>query len=169
MSGCTAHAVSVLESDHGQVNSPSEIVTLIGRCCMTSDAGFARLIREIRSCTLCAASLPLGPRPIVRGSPASRLLVISQAPGTRGHETGLSFDDKSGDRLRQWMGIDRDLFYDESRVAVMGMGFCYPGRERNGGDLPPRPECAPLWHARLREHFAAVGLNLLVGGYAIRP
>jgi uracil-DNA glycosylase len=135
---------------------------------MAPDDGFAQLLSEIRGCVVCAAHLPLGPRPIVRGSPASRLLVISQAPGARVHETGLSFDDKSGDRLRQWMGIDRDLFYDESRVAVMGMGFCYPGRAPSGGDLPPRPECAPLWHARLREHFAAVGLNLLVGGYAIR-
>jgi uracil-DNA glycosylase len=129
---------------------------------------FAQLLGEIRACTLCVAQLPLGPRPIVRGSPAARLLVISQAPGTRVHQTGLSFDDRSGDRLRQWMGIDRALFYDESRVAVMAMGFCYPGRDKGGGDLPPRPECAPLWHPRLRPHFAAVGLTLLVGGYAVR-
>jgi uracil-DNA glycosylase len=88
---------------------------------MTSDAGFAQLIREIRGCTLCAASLPLDPRPIVRGSPAARLLVISQAPGTRVHETGLSFNDRSGDRLRDWVGIGRDLFYDESQVAVMAI------------------------------------------------
>jgi uracil-DNA glycosylase len=135
---------------------------------MASDDGFARLVGEIRGCTLCAAHLPLGPRPIVRGSPSARLLVISQAPGTRVHDTGLSFNDKSGDRLRDWMGIDRDSFYDESRVAVMAMGFCYPGREPKGGDLPPRPECAPLWHARLRPHFTAIGLTLLVGGYAIR-
>jgi uracil-DNA glycosylase len=135
---------------------------------MTSGESFARLLSEIRGCTLCAACLPLGPRPIVRGTPDARLLVISQAPGTRVHETGLSFNDKSGDRLRQWMGTDRDVFYDESRVAVMAMGFCYPGREPKGGDLPPRPECAPLWHPRLRPHFAAVGLTLLVGGYAIR-
>jgi uracil-DNA glycosylase len=112
--------------------------------------------------------LPLGPRPIVRGTPQARLLVISQAPGTRVHETGLSFNDRSGDRLRDWMGVDRDTFYDEARVAIMGMGFCYPGRDAKGGDLPPRPECAPLWHSRLRPHFAAVGLTLLVGGYAIR-
>jgi uracil-DNA glycosylase len=104
----------------------------------------------------------------VRGTPEARLLVISQAPGTRVHETRLSFNDKSGDRLRQWMGIDRDVFYDESRIAVMAMGFCYPGREPSGGDLPPRPECAPLWHPRLRPQFAAVGLTLLVGSYAIR-
>jgi uracil-DNA glycosylase len=134
---------------------------------MTEDES-ARLLAEIRGCTLCAADLPLGPRPIVRGTPQARLLVISQAPGTRVHETGLSFNDRSGDRLRDWMGVDRDTFYDEARVAIMGMGFCYPGRDAKGGDLPPRPECAPLWHSRLRPHFAAVGLTLLVGGYAIR-
>src|SRR6185312_6041410 len=98
-----------------------------------------------------------GPNPIVRGTKASRLLIVSQAPGTRVHETGLSFDDRSGDRLRDWLGIGRDVFYDEDRVAVMGMGFCYPGRDAKGGDLPPRRECAPLWHPRLRPHFAAAG------------
>jgi uracil-DNA glycosylase len=132
------------------------------------DHAFAALLTEIRACTHCAARLPLGPRPIVRGLPSARVLVISQAPGSRVHETGLSFDDRSGDRLRSWMGIDRDIFYDESRLAVMGVGFCYPGRAPNGGDLPPRPECAPLWHHRLRPHFAAVELTLLVGSYAIR-
>jgi uracil-DNA glycosylase len=135
---------------------------------MDTETAFTSLIREIRDCTVCAAHLPLGPRPIVRGTPAARILVISQAPGTRVHETGLSFDDRSGDRLRDWMGVDRAFFYDESRVAVMGMGFCYPGRAPNGGDLPPRPECAPLWHPRLRPHFAGARLTLLVGGYAVR-
>jgi uracil-DNA glycosylase len=135
---------------------------------MALDDGFTLLLREIRGCAVCAPHLPLGPRPIVRGSPAAEILVISQAPGTRVHETGLSFDDRSGDRLRLWMGVGRDIFYDESRVAVMGMGFCYPGRAPSGGDLPPRPECAPLWHPRLRPHFTAVRLALLVGGYAIR-
>jgi uracil-DNA glycosylase len=132
------------------------------------DQTFAALLTEIRVCTLCAPYLPLGPRPVVRGLPSARLLVISQAPGSRVHETGRSFDDRSGDRLRSWLGIDRDAFYDESRVAVMPMGFCYPGRAAKGGDRPPRPECAPLWHPRLRPHFAAVELTLLVGGYAIR-
>jgi len=133
-----------------------------------ADDEFTRLLAEIRGCTRCAADLLLGPRPIIRGAPEARLLVISQAPGTRVHETGLSFNDRSGDRLRDWMGIGRDIFYDEAQVAVMAMGFCYPGREPKGGDLPPRPECAPLWHPRLRPHFNAVGLTLLVGGYAIR-
>jgi uracil-DNA glycosylase len=136
---------------------------------MAPDDDFTRLLDDIRACTRCAASLPLEPRPIVRGLPSARLLVISQAPGTRVHETGLSFNDRSGDRLREWMGVDRQIFYDESRVAVMAMGFCYPGRDaKSGGDLPPRPECAPLWHKRLRPHFGAIDLTLLVGGYAVR-
>jgi uracil-DNA glycosylase len=128
---------------------------------------FDRLLAEIRACTVCAAYLPLGPRPIVRGRPSARLLVISQAPGTRVHESGLSFDDPSGDRLRDWLGIDRETFYDETRVAVMGMGFCYPGRAGKGGDLPPRRECAPLWHAPLLALLPAVELTLLVGSYAV--
>jgi uracil-DNA glycosylase len=128
---------------------------------------FDRLIAEIRVCARCAADLPLGPRPVVRGRPSARLLIISQAPGTRVHETGLSFDDRSGDRLRDWLGLDRQRFYDETRVAIMGMGFCYPGRLDRGGDRPPRPECAPLWHPRLRPHFTEVRLTLLVGSYAV--
>ena len=105
--------------------------------------GFDALVTEIRACTACAQHLPLGPRPIVRGRPSSRLLIISQAPGTRVRETGLSFNDRSGDRLREWLAVDGDIFYDEARVAIMPMGFCYPGRDTQGGDLPPCPECAP--------------------------
>jgi uracil-DNA glycosylase len=126
-----------------------------------------RLFAEIRSCTVCAAHLPLGPRPVVRGSTTARLLIVSQAPGTKVHETGLSFNDRSGDRLRQWLGLDRDTFYDERRVAIMGMGFCYPGRDAKGGDRPPRPECAPLWHTRILAELLSVELTLLVGSYAI--
>jgi len=133
-----------------------------------SNAAFDRVLGEIRACRHCAGELPLGPRPIVRGRPEARLLIISQAPGTRVHETGLSFNDRSGDRLRSWLGLDRDTFYDERRVAIMGVGFCYPGRDARGGDLPPRPECAPLWHPRLRPHFGEIRLTLLVGSYAIR-
>jgi uracil-DNA glycosylase len=128
---------------------------------------FDRLVTEIRACRVCAAHLPLGPRPVLRGRPSARLLIISQAPGTRVHETGLSFNDRSGDRLREWLAVDRDTFYDESRVAIVPMGFCYPGRDLKGGDLPPRPECAPHWHARLRPLFPAIELTLLVGSYAI--
>ncbi len=129
--------------------------------------GFDRVIAEVRACTLCAAHLPLGPRPVLRGRPSARLLIISQAPGTRVHETGLSFNDRSGDRLRQWLGIDRDAFYDEERVAILPMGLCYPGRYPQGGDLPPRPECAPAWHARILALWPEIALTLLVGSYAI--
>jgi uracil-DNA glycosylase len=124
-------------------------------------------LAELRACTVCARHLPLGPRPVVRGRVSARLMITSQAPGTRVHETGLSFNDRSGDVLRSWLAIDRDTFYDENRIAVVPMGFCYPGRDGKGGDLPPRPECAPLWHARLLPHYPAVSLNLLVGSYAI--
>jgi uracil-DNA glycosylase len=130
-------------------------------------AEFDRLRAEIRACTLCAAELPLGARPVVRGLPSARLLIISQAPGTRVHETGLSFNDRSGDRLREWLGLDRDEFYDESRVAIMPMGFCYPGRLPNGGDAPPRRECAPRWHPGFRAFLPEIRLTLLVGSYAI--
>src|SRR5579863_2606471 len=126
-----------------------------------------KLFAEIRGCTVCAKHLPLGPRPVVRGSPSARLLILSQAPGTKVHDTGLSFNDRSGDRLRQWLGLDRETFYDEARVAVLGMGFCYPGRDAKGGDLPPRPECAPLWHPRLLAELPKAELTLLVGSYAI--
>ena len=133
----------------------------------TDEAAFSRLVAEIRACTICAPHLPLGPRPIVRGLPSARLLIISQAPGRRVHDTRLSFNDRSGDRLRAWLAIDRETFYDEARVAILGMAFCYPGRDAKGGGLPPRPECAPRWHAPLRAFFPAIGLTLLAGSYAI--
>src|SRR5262245_44141894 len=104
-----------------------------------TESSLDRLFKEIRGCTVCAAQLPLGARPIIRGRASARLLIISQAPGTKVHETGLSFNDRSGDRLRAWLNIDRDTFYDEARIAIVGMGFCYPGRDAKGGDLPPRP------------------------------
>jgi uracil-DNA glycosylase len=132
-----------------------------------ADGAFDRLIGEIQACAACVPQLPLGPRPVVRGRPTAQLLIVSQAPGTRAHETGLSFNDRSGDRLRAWLGLDRDGFYDEARVAVMPMGFCYPGRNAGGGDLAPRRECAPLWHERLRALLPNIRLTLLVGGYAI--
>jgi uracil-DNA glycosylase len=125
------------------------------------------LLREIRACAVCAAHLPLGPRPVVRGGTSARILLISQAPGTRVHETGLSFNDRSGDVLRGWMGIDRDTFYDEDKIAIVGTGFCYPGRDKAGGDKPPRPECAPLWQPRLVPLFPKVELTILAGSYAI--
>jgi uracil-DNA glycosylase len=126
-----------------------------------------RLLAAIRSCRVCAADLPLGPRPMVRASATARLLIVSQAPSIRVHQSGLSFNDRSGDRLRDWLGLDRATFYDASRVAIMPMGFCYPGSNGKSGDLPPRPECAPLWHAPLRALLPAIGLTLLVGRHAI--
>ena len=125
------------------------------------------VLADARACTVCAG-LPLGPLPLVRASASARLLIISQAPGTRAHARGLSFDDPSGDRLRDWLGMDRDVFYDEARVAIMPMGFCYPGRLPRGGDAPPRPECAPLWHAPIISAMPEIRLTLYVGSYAIR-
>jgi uracil-DNA glycosylase len=129
---------------------------------------FDRLLGEARACRHCDGELPLGPRPVLRGRPSARLMIISQAPGTHAHRSGLSFDDASGNRLRRWLALDRGSFYDETRIAIVPIGFGYPGRAARGGDLPPRPECAPLWHARLHPYFTAVKLSLLVGGYAIR-
>ncbi len=122
---------------------------------------------EARACTVCAGHLPLGPRPVFRVSGTARLLIIGQAPGTKVHETGIPWNDPSGQRLRGWLGMDRDVFYDQSRIAIVPMGLCYPGRLPNGGDNPPRPECAPLWQARLLGAMPAIRLTLLVGSYAL--
>lgn len=126
----------------------------------------APLLTDIRSCTICAAELPLGPRPVVRASATARLLIVGQAPGTKVHESGIPWNDPSGDRLRDWLQIDRETFYDESRIAIMPMGFCYPGVLPRGGDAPPRPECAPQWHDALLALMPSVELTLLVGQYA---
>jgi len=133
-----------------------------------SEFEFAALLAEARACRLCAEHLPLGPRPILRASPSARLLIIGQAPGTKVHESGIPWNDASGERLRQWLGIDRERFYDESRVAIIPMGLCYPGRNPKGGDLPPRPECAPLWHPKLMPHLEHIKMTLLIGTYAQR-
>lgn len=127
---------------------------------------FDRMLAQAKACRLCEAELPLGPGPVVRLSAATRLLLISQAPGTKAHETGLTFNDRSGDRLREWLGIDRDTFYGNERLGFMPMGFCYPGRDENGGDLPPLRRCASTWHPRLRPLLPRVELTLLVGQYA---
>jgi uracil-DNA glycosylase len=127
----------------------------------------AGLAAEIRACRVCAAHLPLGPRPVFRASATARLLIAGQAPGTKVHETGIPWNDPSGDRLRGWLRMDRNTFYDESRIAIVPMGFCYPGRLPNGGDAPPRPECATLWRARLLALMPAIRLTLLVGSYAL--
>ena len=129
-------------------------------------SGLEELLRDVRACRLCEAQLPLGPRPVVRMERSARLLIVGQAPGTKVHETGIPWNDPSGDRLRDWLQLDRETFYDASRIAIMPMGFCYPGREERGGDKPPRPECAPAWHAPLLAALPEVELTLLVGLYA---
>jgi uracil-DNA glycosylase len=123
------------------------------------------LLAEIRACQICAAHLPHGPRPVLQASATARLLIVSQAPGRKVHDSGVPFNDVSGERLREWLGIDRDTFYDANRVAIVPMGFCFPGSGR-GGDLPPRPECAPAWHPRLLPLLARVRLTLAIGQYA---
>jgi uracil-DNA glycosylase len=125
------------------------------------------LIEEVRACTVCAKSLVAGPRPIVQFSRASRLVVIGQAPGSKVHQSGVPWQDDSGDRLRDWTGLSTEEFYDPATVALMPMGFCYPGKGKSG-DLPPRPECAPLWHERILATLKDCRLTLLVGGYAQR-
>ncbi|MFO1059308.1 MAG: uracil-DNA glycosylase family protein [Dongiaceae bacterium] len=128
----------------------------------------ADLLAAARGCTLCAAHLPHGARPVLRLQGSARLLIVSQAPGARVHESGIPWQDASGDRLRDWLGLAPERFYDAGRVAIMPMGFCYPGRAPRGGDRPPRPECAPLWHPRLLPHLPALRLTLLVGAHAQR-
>lgn len=128
--------------------------------------GLAALLTEVRNCRLCAARLPLGPRPTLAAAPSARLLIIGQAPGRRVHDSGIPWNDRSGDRLRQWMGLERGDFYDEARIALIPTGFCYPGENPKGGDLPPRPECAPAWHPRLLAALPALRLIVLAGGYA---
>ena len=123
------------------------------------------LLTQIRACRICEAHLSLGPRPVLQASATSRLLVVSQAPGRKVHESGVPFNDVSGERLREWMGIDKPNFYDASRVAIVPMGFCFPGSAK-GGDLPPRPECAPTWHPRLLPLLTHVQLTLAIGQYA---
>jgi len=125
-----------------------------------------RLLHEISACRICHASLPHGPRPVLRVSRGARLLIISQAPGSKVHQTGIPWNDASGDRLRDWIGLDRSTFYGETRIAVLPIGLCYPGAAMNGGDKPPRPECAPLWHERVLDQLPNLRLTLLVGQYS---
>jgi uracil-DNA glycosylase len=124
------------------------------------------LLKDIRSCRACAAVLPLGPRPVLQISATARILIASQAPGTNVHQSGIPFSDASGDRLREWMGVTDETFYDARNVAIVPMGLCYPGRLASGGDAPPRPECAPLWRDRLLAHMPDLRLTLLVGTHA---
>ena len=123
------------------------------------------LLDEVRACTVCAPFLAAGPRPVVQFSTSARILIIGQAPGIKVHRSGVPWDDDSGKRLRDWTGLSIEDFYDPARVSLMPMGFCYPGKGVSG-DLPPRPECAPLWHDRILALLPADRLTLLVGHYA---
>ncbi len=126
-----------------------------------------QLLTRIRACTVCAEGLPAGPRPIVQAGTSAGIVIIGQAPGRRVHESGIPWADPSGDRLRQWLGLTGEQFYDADFVALVPMGFCYPG-STNSGDKPPRPECAPLWHEPLLEQLPADRLEIIVGAYAQR-
>ncbi|WDR05851.1 uracil-DNA glycosylase family protein [Devosia rhodophyticola] len=125
-----------------------------------------KILGEARRCQICAHELPMGPRPIIQAGTGARILIVGQAPGRKVHLSGVPWDDQSGDRLREWMGIDKARFYDPDCIAILPMGFCYPGAVAGGGDRPPDKRCAPAWHQRIREELPNVELTLLVGGYA---
>ena len=126
---------------------------------------FPALLTQVRACTLCAEHLPHGVRPVLQIHPLARILIAGQAPGRKVHDSGIPFDDASGDRLREWMGISRAIFYDPKKIAILPMGFCYPGTGKSG-DLPPRPECAPAWREQLLKHLSRLDVTLVVGQYA---
>lgn len=128
-------------------------------------ASFSSLLSDVRSCEICEANLPLGPRPILQLHPKARILIAGQAPGKKVHETGVPFDDPSGKRLREWLGITSEQFYDPKQVAILPMGFCFPGSGKSG-DLPPRSECAPAWRSQLIGHLKQLELTLVLGRYA---
>ena len=129
-------------------------------------ATVSTLVEEVRGCTICSEHLPLGPRPIFQLHPQARILVAAQAPGRKAHACGLPFADVSGDRLRNWLGISSETFYDPKRLAILPMGFCYPGTG-TAGDCPPRPECAPAWREKLLRHLGNLQLTLVIGRYAL--
>ena len=124
------------------------------------------LLHQIRSCSICTAHLPLGSRPVLQISGSAQILIVGQAPGRKVHETGIPFNDASGDRLRSWLGMSREEFYDDHKVAILPMGFCFPGTGKSG-DLPPRPECAATWRASLLSHLKNIKLTLVIGRYAM--
>jgi uracil-DNA glycosylase len=126
----------------------------------------ASLLTEVRACEICVAHLPLGPRPVLQMHTSARILIAGQAPGSKVHESGIPFDDASGDRLRTWLGISREVFYDANRVAILPMGFCYPGTGKSG-DLPPRTECAQTWRAQLLSRLKKLEVTLVIGQYAL--
>lgn len=123
------------------------------------------VLEEARQCRICESALPLGPRPIVQAEGTAKILIVGQAPGRRVHESGVPWDDPSGHRLRDWLGVDRETFYDPRIFAIVPMGFCYPGTGKSG-DLPPRRECAPQWHSKILDELGQVELTLLLSQYA---
>ncbi|QUM89759.1 uracil-DNA glycosylase family protein [Moritella sp. 36] len=123
------------------------------------------IVSDVKKCTLCEPDLPLGARPVLQIDTQAKILIAGQAPGIRVHESGIPFTDPSGDRLRQWMGIDKDTFYDAAKIAILPMGFCYPGKGKSG-DLPPRPECARTWRAEILAAMPNIELILVIGIYA---
>lgn len=125
------------------------------------------LLKDVKSCQLCAASLRHGVRPVLQASETARIIIAGQAPGSKVHASGVPFDDASGDRLREWMGVSREAFYDASRIAILPMGFCYPGTGKSG-DLPPRPECAPAWRQPILDLMPSVKQTLVIGAYAAK-
>src|SRR5438105_2760211 len=133
---------------------------------MPATESLSTLAERARTCRLCADSMPHEPRPVFRATPTARLLIVGQAPGSIVHATGIPWNDRSGDRLRDWTGLDRDTFCDAKRIAIIPMGFCYPGVDAHGGDRPPIPRCAPTWHPQFRPHLKKLRLTLLVGSYA---
>ncbi|UJH69276.1 uracil-DNA glycosylase family protein [Allomuricauda sp. SCSIO 65647] len=124
-----------------------------------------KLLSDIRNCTVCTKHLPLGPRPIVAANSKAKIAIIGQAPGKKVHETGIPWDDPSGRQLRKWLGVTDEVFYDETKMALIPMGFCYPGKGKSG-DLPPRTECAPLWHEPLLKKMPNLQMIILIGQYA---
>ncbi len=133
---------------------------------MTAPTHLPSLLKEVRACTICAAHLPQGPRPVVQVDARARILIAGQAPGSKVHASGVPFDDASGERLRQWMGASREQLYDPTLVAILPMAFCYPGTG-SSGDLPPRRECAPLWRHKLLQAMRRIELTLVIGQYAL--
>lgn len=127
---------------------------------------YSSLIKDVKNCTICAEHLPMGPNPVFQVDPKAKILIVGQAPGKRVHETSIPFNDPSGDRLREWMGVDKDIFYDAGRIAILPMGFCYPGTGKSG-DLPPRKECAQAWREKLLASMPNIQLTLIIGQYAM--
>ncbi|EKO3962755.1 uracil-DNA glycosylase family protein [Vibrio fluvialis] len=123
------------------------------------------LLREVRQCRVCEPVLPLGANPVIQAHEEARILIIGQAPGIRVHESSIPWNDPSGDRLRQWLNVDKETFYDPKQIAIMPMGLCYPGKGKSG-DLPPRKECAPQWHQKVLAQLPNIEITLLIGQYA---